>query len=317
MADNITGRDYEVVFHAVVNGVELKRIHPKDQPNETIRWDVAVTLERIPFEFNGYKTKLKLDSYEPWDPSATTFTFDLQTAVVTVSGDEDLARRAKTLQPGDRITIHGTISKAAVWPGTPPGLWILLSDPAVVWPTTTAPATGEGSRPTQPATTREEAARRTLLARAQSVPRIGVYMVTNTNDTRLAEKAALDSLELAKDPALQDDDFVSYDGNSRTLTVSPEGARRFPRGTSVWGTPYVVAVEGRRWFLGTYMPMGSSYRPSVPVAEDDVASDGIGARALRLKTPNPDDVADAAFRARIAAALKAVGRTPATLPAAP
>ena len=52
------------------------------------------------------------------DPNATTFTLPHRNSVVTVAGDEEFARRAKTIQAGDKITIRGTISKAAVWGDT-------------------------------------------------------------------------------------------------------------------------------------------------------------------------------------------------------
>jgi protein involved in polysaccharide export with SLBB domain/beta-lactamase regulating signal transducer with metallopeptidase domain len=161
---------------------------------------------------------------------------------------------------------------------------------------------------TQPAMTREEAARAALAAKAtEPQAKIAVYLVTNTNDTRLAERATLNELELAKDPVLQEGDFVAYDGNTRALTVSAEATKHFPRSRSVWGMPYVVVVEGRRWFLGSYVPLGSSYAPSVPLAEDDILT-----KTLQLKTPNPDDVADRALRANVTDALKAIGQQPAT-----
>jgi hypothetical protein len=146
LKENVSGRGFDVVFEATVKSVELTRISPKGKTDETIRWDAALTLERIPFEFNGQKIAVKLDSYTPTDPNASTFSLHLGDAVVTVSGDEGFARRAKELRAADKITITGTISKADVWAKNPPEIWILLCNQAAALPTA-APATGAATGP--------------------------------------------------------------------------------------------------------------------------------------------------------------------------
>jgi hypothetical protein len=133
LADNISKHGYDIAFQAIVKEVKLERISPKDQLEETIRWDVELNLELNAFEFNGGKVTLKLNSYSPWNPNATTFTIYLRDAVVWVSGDESFARRAKTFQAGEAVTIRGTISRVQVYNDNPPEVWILLSNPSAAF----------------------------------------------------------------------------------------------------------------------------------------------------------------------------------------
>ncbi len=151
--DNMSGRGYEFVTDAIVKKVALRRISPKDRLEETIRWDVDLTIERMPFEFNGRKLALKLDSFTPLDPNASTASLHMGDAVLEVSGNEAFARRAKALAPGEKVNVRGTIRKAAVWSRDPPELWILLEyNPTVALQSGAAPTTSEKLPATRPAT---------------------------------------------------------------------------------------------------------------------------------------------------------------------
>ena len=127
--ENITLRGDMIQLDTVIKHVELERIPVDDHPNETLRWDVQLILEDIPFELHGCKARLKLDSYQ--DSKAKFIRIMDPRSVVTLMGDETLARRAKTFKAGDRLTLRGTISKAAVEAMNPDGLWLLLSEPTV------------------------------------------------------------------------------------------------------------------------------------------------------------------------------------------
>jgi serine/threonine protein kinase len=131
---NISRHGYQVDFQAVLQSVTVKRISPKGRLDQTLRWDVEFSLNRIPFVVQGHNLSLRLNSYSRMDPNSDTMDLHLGTAVVTVSGDEAFARRAKALQPGAKVTIRGTISKAAtdVWEKDHPNIWILLSEPTAV-----------------------------------------------------------------------------------------------------------------------------------------------------------------------------------------
>jgi hypothetical protein len=137
MDENVSARGFQIELEATVKSADVQRISPKGRLDQTLRWDVKLLLDEIPFELDGQKAMLKLNSYDPIDPNATTFTLYEPRSVVTVSGDEAFARWAKTLKAGDKLSIHGTISKAVTWPNLnklPPEMWILLSDPSVVRP---------------------------------------------------------------------------------------------------------------------------------------------------------------------------------------
>ena len=185
-----------------------------------------------------------------------------------------------------------------------------------------------GKRTIQPATqpagaleegaegAKAERANRALIAdaaREVGKPRVAVYLVINTTDTRLAEKAGMRELELAPHPLLRDEDFTRYDWEKHALELAAEARVRFPTPTSVWGMPYVVVIEGRRWYLGSYVPLVSSYMPGVPVAEIDPLTSMT--KPIRIKTPKVDDIANPTRRASVAEALKSIGSSSATQPA--
>jgi serine/threonine protein kinase len=148
--EHIACRGRRLLTDAIVQGVKVTRISPKGQPQELLRWDVELTLERIPLDFSDAHLKLKLDSYSLIDPNSSEVPLHPGASTVTFSGTEDFARRAKALKTGDRVRIEGVISKSSVWETNPPELWILLSDPKLILPPTSETAASGPATPGYP-----------------------------------------------------------------------------------------------------------------------------------------------------------------------
>ncbi len=144
-------------------------------------------------------------------------------------------------------------------------------------------------------------------------PRIAIYAVTQ--DMSLATDAPLDSLTLAATPLLTEDDVDAYDANQNSLLLSAVGIKRLPGMNTVnpHGQPFVMLIDGKRWYLGVlWTPVSSYEQPKVPVSYV-----GPQAGAIELPVPRFGDAADARVRKRIVAALaaKASATQPASGPA--
>ncbi len=125
---------------------------------------------------------------------------------------------------------------------------------------------------------RAKAALAEVLIAVKRQSRIAVYLVSKPADTREAVRLPLAKLTLQREPLLTDSDFVRYDRNKRALVLTADARTRLPRVPSVWGLPFVVVVDGQRWYLGTFMSVESSYGPPIPGTHIDapVPRDPIG-----------------------------------------
>jgi len=147
--------------------------------------------------------------------------------------------------------------------------------------------------------------------------RICAYLTAKAPDTgREAEKMALGDLEdlkLQEEPLLGDGDFTQYDAKGHRLRLTDKALAKFPKKVDVWGVPFVVVVDGRRWYMGSFYNPISSYMGPAPNTTIDLMSSK-GDRGLatpRDKDPDP----------AILAVLQTLGggatTTPASEPASP
>jgi len=123
--------------------------------------------------------------------------------------------------------------------------------------------------PRSPGTRLPVAAPAKVLATGEERPRIRIYLVTDAISTRNAEKMPLAKLKLRAEPIVSEKDIVGYDWDKHALHLTAEARMRLPRRPGVWGVPFVVVVEGRRWYLGAFWTAISSYAPRIPVSYTD------------------------------------------------
>lgn len=81
-------------------------------------------------------------------------------------------------------------------------------------------------------------------------------------------KSKPEDIPLAKNPLISDKDIVSYDWESHTLTVDPSVLPRI-KTTHVWGTPFVVVVDGKPIYVGAFYSGASSQSCPLPVIMTD------------------------------------------------
>lgn len=83
-------------------------------------------------------------------------------------------------------------------------------------------------------------------------------------DPMKPENYPLEGLIVADKPLISESDIVSYDWQKHIMQVKPDVFPRFPKVTSVWGSPFVVVAAGKPQYLGAFWPAGSSYMASMP-----------------------------------------------------
>jgi hypothetical protein len=129
-----------------------------------------------------------------------------------------------------------------------------------------------------PAAEKESAIRNRLAARAASAAvtnahSFGIFMpredvLSATRDVEERIRAYLKSkpgeISLAQYPLISDLDIDSYDWKTHTLAVDQSVIRRI-RTPSVWGTPFVVVVDGEPVYVGAFYAHGSSQSCPVPI----------------------------------------------------
>ena len=150
---------------------------------------------------------------------------------------------------------------------------------------------------------RREAARLALARKG----RLCVYLVAEPNNSREAVKLPLGSLKLKDAPLLTDDDFSKYDAREHRLYLTDKAIAKLPRKVGLWGVPFVVVVDGRRWYMGSFYNPSSSYRSTAPktmIGLGPIAGDS-GLAIPRDKDPHP----------AILAVLRSIGRPATTSPA--
>lgn len=105
------------------------------------------------------------------------------------------------------------------------------------------------------------------------------------------KRVELSELKLAVKPLLTMRDVDYYDWNSHRLGLKPKVASRIPK-PGVWGVPFVLVVEGKRIYMGSFYSLISSWLPSCPYASlwsengrDELRID----RVVTDKEPTPPD----------------------------
>ena len=171
---------------------------------------------------------------------------------------------------------------------------------------------------------REAAARSQLAARAASesvtnAHSFGIFMpredVLNfTRDVEERVRAYLQrkpgDIPLANFPLISDRDIESYDWKTHTLTVDRTAIRRILR-PLVWGTPFVVVVDGAPVYVGAFYSSVSSQSCPVPVIMTDSFLNRTNTLVIDRAYPGatPDQLAnDPRSDGRIKIALQALGK---------
>jgi len=103
----------------------------------------------------------------------------------------------------------------------------------------------------------------------QATPRqstFGVYLIAGSPDARTLARnpAQWKELPLSSTPVISEVDIVSYDFSKHAMSLRPEAIKRLPR-PSVFGTPFVVVVNGDRIYTGAFYSSVSSVPFALPV----------------------------------------------------
>jgi hypothetical protein len=171
---------------------------------------------------------------------------------------------------------------------------------------------------------REAAVRSRIAARAASesvtnahsfgifMPREDVLNFTRDVEERIRVylKSKPEDIPLAKYPLISDQDIESYDWKTHTLTMDRSAIRRILR-PLVWGTPFVVVVDGAPVYIGAFYSGASSQSCPVPVILTDGFLNRTNTLVIDRAYPGatPDQLAnDPRSDARIKNSLQALGK---------
>ena len=118
--------------------------------------------------------------------------------------------------------------------------------------------------------------------------RICLYLLAGTANTPEVLPVGLENLRLRGEPLLRDADFVSYDAMRNELRLTAEARAKLPKNVDLNGVPFVLVVDGRRWFLGSFYNPISSDMPPVPTTtvplDKEIGDGGISTPAIKAQT---------------------------------
>ena len=117
----------------------------------------------------------------------------------------------------------------------------------------------------------------------------------------------LQTAELLKEPVISDKDIIEYDWSSHTVTVSKEAASRIPVPDS-FGTPFIVIVDGKRYYVGGFWSILSSVSCPYPVIEDMDIRDGQFTIKRSSFGKMTGETEDPRFDSKIKTCLEALGK---------
>jgi len=103
------------------------------------------------------------------------------------------------------------------------------------------------------------------MGRTETTNSFGIYLIAEPVDNRIIAygKGEWSRLRLAEPPLISATDIVSYDFAEHAMRLRPEAIARIPR-PPVEGTPFVVAANGERIYLGVFTTGSSSMSFAVP-----------------------------------------------------
>jgi len=103
------------------------------------------------------------------------------------------------------------------------------------------------------------------IGRTETTNSFGIYLIAEPVDRRIIAygKGEWSRLRLSEPPLISATDIGSYDYAGHALRLRPEAIARIPR-PPVAGTPFVVAANGERIYLGVFTTGSSSMSFAVP-----------------------------------------------------
>jgi len=113
----------------------------------------------------------------------------------------------------------------------------------------------------------------------QVQPRFALYLVK-------AHDAEIAKTELESQPLLTEQDIVSYDWQTHTMTLTESGEKKFPamKDMGTYGKEFVIVADGQRCYRGAFWHPASSVSHSDPVIETFHQG-----RAVQIQRAYPSD----------------------------
>jgi len=93
-----------------------------------------------------------------------------------------------------------------------------------------------------------------------------VYLITGSPDARELARSPgqWKEVALSSAPVISEVDIISYDYSKHAMRLRPEAIKRLPKPT-VFGTPFVLVVNGDRIYPGAFYSSVSSIPCALPV----------------------------------------------------
>ncbi len=103
------------------------------------------------------------------------------------------------------------------------------------------------------------------LEKGRVSPNFEIYLVDTPKLGDVID-TTLSDIPVQSEPLLTEEDLVIYDWSEHILSLTPEGAKKFPSQIPLDGLPFVVMAKGERIYLGAFWtPISSLYIPELPI----------------------------------------------------
>lgn len=109
------------------------------------------------------------------------------------------------------------------------------------------------------------------------LPRFALYLVK-------AHHAEVAKTELENEPLLTEQDIVSYDWQTHTMTLTEAGEKKIPKTLGTGGKEFMIVADGRRCYRGAFWTSFSSISYPDPII--DVVQRG---RTVRIQRAYPSE----------------------------